>query len=166
MEFIKELGFNPLLLAGQIVNFLIIYYLLKKFLYKPVLGLLKKREEDIKDGIKKAEEGKVILEDALRQEKKILKEASQEAQKIIADTKREADILAKRAQEGAKTEAQNLITVAREQIQQEAKEVEEKLTKKVSLIAYDFLRIALSQLVSKDTQKQIMQKAVKELKAN
>ena len=166
MEFIKDLGFNPLLLGGQIVNFLIIYYLLKRFLYKPVLGLLKKREEDIKEGINKAEEGKKILEDALIKEKKILKEASQEAQKIIDDTKREADILAKRAQEGAKTEAQNLITVAREQIRQEAKEVEERLTKKVSLIAYEFLRKALSELVNKDAQKQIMQKAVKELKVN
>ena len=72
MEFIKDLGFNPLLLGGQIVNFLIIYFLLKRFAYKPILGLLKKREEDIKTGIKNAEEGKLVLEKALLDEKRIL----------------------------------------------------------------------------------------------
>ncbi len=163
MDFIKDLGFNPLLLGGQIVNFLIIYYLLKRFAYKPILGLLKKREEDIKQGIKNAEEGKLVLENALLAEKKILKNAQIEAEKLIADSKHHSDILAKEAAESAKKQAQSLLTEARTQIEQETKQVEEKLTKYVSDLALSFLKKSLSELVNEDAQKQIMQKAVRQL---
>jgi len=163
MEFIKDLGFNPLLLGGQIVNFLIIYYLLKRFAYKPILGLLKKREEDIKQGIKNAEEGKRVLDNALLEEKRILKNAQAEAEKLIIDSKHHSDMLAKEATESAKKQAEIIIAEARKQINQEAKQVEEKLTRSVAKLAFDFLKKSLSELVSEDSQKQIMQKAVRQL---
>src|SRR5207247_1964428 len=37
------------LLVAQIVNFLIIFYLLKRFLYKPIFTVLKKRADTIKE---------------------------------------------------------------------------------------------------------------------
>ena len=77
MEIVKEFGLNPYLLAAQIVNFLIILYILKKLLYKSVLDMLKKRSDSIKEGIKQAEEGRLTLEKALEEEKKILSDALQ-----------------------------------------------------------------------------------------
>ena len=56
MEIIKNFGVEPVLLVAQIINFLIILFILKKFLYKPVLDTLKKREDSIKEGLKQAEE--------------------------------------------------------------------------------------------------------------
>ena len=52
MELLKDFGFDPILLTAQIINFLIVLVVLKKFMYKPVLDMLKKRENDIKKGIK------------------------------------------------------------------------------------------------------------------
>ena len=56
MEILENFGLNPMLLIAQIVNFLIVLFILKKFLYKPVLEMLKKRQTTIKDGLKQAEE--------------------------------------------------------------------------------------------------------------
>ena len=75
MEILKNLGFDPVMLAAQIVNFLIILYLLKRFLYKPILEMLKKREDSIKEGLKQAEEARITLEKTLQEEKKILSKA-------------------------------------------------------------------------------------------
>ncbi|MBU2632677.1 F0F1 ATP synthase subunit B, partial [Patescibacteria group bacterium] len=49
MEIVKQFGLDPVLLVAQIVNFLILLFILKKLLYKPVLELLKKREDTIKE---------------------------------------------------------------------------------------------------------------------
>ena len=74
MEIINNFGLDPLLLGAQIVNFLIIFFILKRFAYKPVLDILKKREDSIKEGLRQAEEGKKILDEALEEEKKMLKD--------------------------------------------------------------------------------------------
>ena len=55
MEILENFGVNPVLLAAQIVNFIIVLFILKKFLYKPILDLLKKRQFTIKEGLKQAE---------------------------------------------------------------------------------------------------------------
>lgn len=41
--------------AAQIINFLILIWLLKKFLYKPVLNVMKKREDEVTARLKEAE---------------------------------------------------------------------------------------------------------------
>ena len=62
MELIKNFGLDPVYLAAQIVNFLIILYFLRRFLYKPVFKMLKKRENEIKEGLEKTEESKRLME--------------------------------------------------------------------------------------------------------
>ena len=55
MNIFQNFGVNPILLLAQIVNFLIILYVLKRFMYKPVLNILKNREDEIKKGIEDAQ---------------------------------------------------------------------------------------------------------------
>ena len=43
----EKLGIEPVLLAAQIVNFLVILVVLQKLLYKPILGMLEKRKREI-----------------------------------------------------------------------------------------------------------------------
>ena len=77
MDFLKNLGFDPVMLGAQILNFLIIFFLLKRFLYKPVLDMIKKREDVIKEGLKQSEEAKLNLEKTLLEEKRILTKAQE-----------------------------------------------------------------------------------------
>ena len=45
---------NWFTVAAQIVNFLILVWLLKRFLYKPVLTVMNKRQQKIKDELEQA----------------------------------------------------------------------------------------------------------------
>ena len=90
MEILENFGVNPILLAAQIVNFLIIFFVLKKFLYKPILELLKKRQIMIKEGISQAEESRIKLEKVIIEEKNILRQAQLAAKKVIEDAKQES----------------------------------------------------------------------------
>lgn len=164
MEIIKNFGLDPFLLGAQIINFLIIFFILKRFVYKPVLGILQKREDFIKEGLKQAEEGKKFLDGALEKEKKILQDAQRGAEKIVGDAKNQSIEVEKKAMENTKKQAESMMTIAREQIMQEAKEAEEKITTKVSELAVKFLQKSMQDAFGDKEQKKLTQIAIKKIR--
>ena len=84
----EQLGIEPKLLLAQIVNFLIIVFVLSKVLYKPVLSMLEKRRKEIAEGL--AISDRMRLEEEKFQEKKAarLEVARKEAKTIIEEAKK------------------------------------------------------------------------------
>ena len=56
MDILSQFGVKPILLAAQVVNFLILLFILKKFLYGPILKVLSERRKKIEDSLKNVEE--------------------------------------------------------------------------------------------------------------
>ncbi len=164
MEIIKNFGVNPILLSAQIVNFLIIFFILKKFLYKPILELLKKRQTAIKDGIQQAEEARVRLEKVIVDEKNILKQAQLQSKKMIDSAKKESQEIAKQINDNAKKQTEKLLKEAYDQIARESSETEKRLAVNVSGLATSFLEKALSEFFSAKEQQAVLSKALKKLK--
>src|SRR5579872_4006433 len=149
MEIIKNFGINPLLIAAEIINFLIIMYVLKKFLYKPIFSILKKREKAIQDGIKNAEESKKKLAEAKVEESHILSNANKKAIATIEEARSEAFEIIQSAQETAKKQAQIALDEARAQIAAEQKLAEKRLFVKMSRVMEEFIEQSLSNMFDK-----------------
>jgi len=152
------------MVVAQIVNFLIIFYLLKRFLYKPVLGMLKKRADKIQEGLKQAEESRVMLEKTLEEEKKILSKAQDTAKQIIEESRSQAIEVSRNVEENTKKQAERILLEAKEQIDQESKETERRLSEQVSQLAEGMLIKSLEGFFGEKEQKQITEKAVKQIK--
>lgn len=165
MELIKNFGIDPVLLGAQIINFLIVLFILKRFLYKPLLRLLQKRQDSIKEGIKKTEEAERRLDKVITEEKNILKNAKDHAQKIIDNATRQSLETSKAIQENAKKQSKNILKEAKLQISKEAKESEKRLMENVSFLAIKFLQKSVEQLFTEKQQKEIMENALKKIKA-
>src|SRR5918995_4566469 len=71
-------------LAFQIVNFLILLYLLNRFLFKPVLARLDERNSKIGKGLEDAEAAARDRELARAEREAAVEEARKEAQEMIA----------------------------------------------------------------------------------
>lgn len=164
MEIIKEFGLDPILLGAQVINFLIILFLLKKFLYKPLLEMLKKREESIKEGIKQAEEGRLTLERALDEEKNILKLAQNQARKILSEAREQAYISSKQIEETSKKQAEKMLSEAKDQIAEETQEAERVISGKVFELSAELVKKTIKELVSEKDEKILVEKALKKLK--
>ena len=164
MEIFKNFGIEWSLLAAQIINFLIIFYIFKRYLYKPLFNLLKKRENSIKEGLEKAEEGKKALDQALIKEKKIIKDAQDTARNIIQDAKEHAQALAKDIEEKTKQQSDRMIEDAKIQISLETKSAERELNKYVSRLSIDLLKKALPDVFTDKEQSNIVARAVKDLR--
>lgn len=166
MEIIRNFGLDPYLFGAQVVNFLIVLYLLKRFLYKPVLDMLKKREDSIKEGIKHAEESEALLAKTLEKEKEILRNARESAKQTINDSNNQAKEILVQAEENSKKQADKIILQAREQIALETKETEDKLSERISDLSIEFLTTALKDIFSEKEQKEVLDKAINQIKKN
>jgi F-type H+-transporting ATPase subunit b len=166
MELIERFGVNPILLVAQIINFAIILFLLKRFLYKPILDMLRKREEDIKTGVKQAEEGRLTLEKSLEEGKNILKLAQIQAKKVMEDARGQATKTAEQIDENARTQAEKLLKEAKQQIEEDTKKAEQALSKKVVDLSKEIAIKSVGQFFSKKDEENIIAKTIRQIEKN
>src|SRR5687767_3830438 len=119
MEIFKTFGLNLPLVVAQVVNFLIILYILKRFLYKPLFNMLQKREKMIKESLAKADESKKVLQKAEIQEKEIIKKARENANQILKDAREQSIAIIKQAEEETKKQTDRMVHEAKLQIEQD-----------------------------------------------
>lgn len=164
MEIVKNFGLNPVLLGAQIINFLIVFFLLKKLLYKPIIDVLQKRQTTIKEGLKQAENARIKLEKVVIEEKNILRQAQLQSRKIIEDAKQESVAIIRRMNEDAKKQTEKLFNDTKELIVRESAEAEKRLAVNTSKLAVTFLEKALREFFSSKEQEEVISNALKKIK--
>lgn len=166
MEILEGFGFNPVLFLAQIINFLILLFVLKKFLFNPTLKVLKDREAKINKGLIDAEAASVLLEKTEEKKKEILKITQAEAEKILQEARTLGEQIRTRASEEAKIEAQNIISSAKEQSDLEFEKMKKNAKDLAINISQSVLHNVLQTLLSSQDKKKILDKALKELGKN
>jgi F-type H+-transporting ATPase subunit b len=81
---LEKLGLNLGYIFVQIFNFLILFIVLRAWVYKPILGLLEKRRKVIAEGIENARVAAEARANAEKEAAKILAEAQAEANRIVS----------------------------------------------------------------------------------
>ena len=84
MEILAKIGVDWKLFVAQIVNFLILLFVLRRFAYKPMLAFLEARTERIDQGLKDAQTAKKRLGQMARKEVLIIEKAKQEAKELLS----------------------------------------------------------------------------------
>jgi F-type H+-transporting ATPase subunit b len=100
-----KLGLNLGYLLVQIFNFLIIFVVLKKWVYGPVLTMLDKRRETIAQGMEDARVASEARANAEEEAAKIKAKAQAEASKIVSDATGRAQAAGKDVKAAADAEA-------------------------------------------------------------
>ena len=114
--------------------------------------------------MKQAEEARLTLEKTIEEEKKILAKAHDEAKLLISDSKIQAIEVAREIEENTKKQAEKILLDARAQIEQDAKRMETELGEKISVLAKEILEKSLQGVFGDREQKQIVEKAIKNIK--
>jgi F-type H+-transporting ATPase subunit b len=145
-------------------KFLVVLYILRRFLYKPILDTLKKRREKISEGLEVTEEANARLEKITQEEKTILRNAESQVKKLLEDSRKESLEMLRKAEELTKIKTDRLLLEARQQIALETREAGNKLEKKISILAIDFIRKSIPSLFSKNDQEIAMNNVLGKLK--
>lgn len=113
MGTLGKFGLDPILFAAQVVNFLIIAWIINRFLIRPLMANMKARREKIAQGLEDAEKARAALEDAAKEREKVLQGASAESFRLLQNARDEAERLRAAALERAGADAERLIEEAR-----------------------------------------------------
>ncbi len=101
-EIIDVFGIDWRLLIVQMVNFGVLLLILWWFLYRPVIKMLKRRQEIVQKGVEDAEKAELELSNAGRKRDEIVSEATHEADDIVSSARdhgrEKADSIVKDAQ--------------------------------------------------------------------
>jgi F-type H+-transporting ATPase subunit b len=106
---IAALGIDTPFLIAQVVNFLILFFLLRWVLYRPILDILAKRRTTIEEGLKAAEEAERRAASTQEETAKLLSEARAEASSIVEDAKVAAVAVATKLKEEAAASSEALL---------------------------------------------------------
>jgi F-type H+-transporting ATPase subunit b len=143
-QLLQAFGVDVKLIIIQILNFVVLMGALSYFLYKPVLGILKAREEKIAQGIEDAEAAARSKASADEEKKQILSVAHKDAEVVATNAKTFADQKATEILAEAQVKAQGVIQNAEvkgENIKIQAqKESEAEIAKLAILAAEKVLR--------------------------
>src|ERR671919_1579773 len=116
MEFFEAFGVDLPKLIFQIVNFLLLLYLLNRFLFKRVFSLLDERQSKIAKGLEDAEAAARDRELARAEREAALDEARKEAAAMVARATKIAEDSRVEILAEAKEQAEKVTSRAREEI--------------------------------------------------
>jgi len=162
---VTSFGIQPVLLAAQIVNFLIVLYLLKRFAFGPILKMLQDRRATVAESLKNAEQTEKLLAKTEEREKEVLKKAQAQAQEIISDARDQAATLQQQADEATKARVERMLEDAQKKIEEQTQIAEKQLATKVTQLSVDMLEKSLKGFFSEKEQKEVIEKATKRIKA-
>ena len=124
MDALGKFGLEPVMFVAQLVNFLIVAWLIQRFLLRPLMANLKVRREKIAQGLADAEKARDALAEAALERDRILQKASAEAYELLENARDEAERLRAASLERAGRDADHLVAEARAAMALEQQDME------------------------------------------
>ena len=155
------------LLFWTFCSFVILYFLLKKFAWKPILGTVNDREASIREALLAAENAKKEMENLKSDNEKILKEAKIERENLLKDAREIKTKLIADAENQAKEQASKLIESAQLAIQNEKNSAMSELKQTVVELSVGIAeKVISSELDDKNKQLKVVENMLNDASLN
>lgn len=154
---IEQFGFAWAKFIAQIIIVLIVYFILSKYAFGPVLAMLEARRKRIADG---EENIKKIESELAKAEEKVqgmLDEANRDAERMISEARDSAEAVRNQKTQEAIKEAQGIIEKAREASRLEHEAAMNELKKDFGRLVIDATSKVTGKVLDEDDQKRINQ---------
>ncbi|HEY5746388.1 MAG TPA: F0F1 ATP synthase subunit B [Chryseolinea sp.] len=155
------------LIIWQLIIFVLLFLLLSKLAWKPILSSLKEREKSIQDALDTAENTRAEIAKLKADNANLLKEARDERDKMLRDAREAGNRLKEEAQVAAKKSADKIIEDARAAINIEKQAALKDIRIQVSNFSLEIAEKLLKKNLSDDSsQKALVDTYLKDLKIN
>lgn len=159
--------FSVGLFAWQVLLFVVLLFLLRKFAWKPILNAVNEREDSIKNALDAAEDAKREMAKLKSSNEDLLNEARAERDAMLKEARDIKDKIVGDAKAIANVEAEKIVTAARENIQHEKMAAITELKNQVAVLSIEIAeKILKEELTSADKQKAIIDNVVKDINLN
>lgn len=161
METLELVSILPWEIIVSLCNLLILFLLLKHFLFKPIQNILAQREsqiqQDYDDASKASAEAKALREEY----EKRMAEAKSEAAQIVKDANRKAQSHGEEILLDARNQANRMLEKADAEIEQEKKKAMNELKNEISGIAVDIASKVVEREINEKDHEALIQEFIK-----
>jgi F-type H+-transporting ATPase subunit b len=155
------------LIIWQLIVFLLLFFLLAKLAWKPIINSLKEREHSIQQALDTAEKARLEMSRLKSDNENLLKQAREEREKILRDAREASNRMKEEAQADAKRAADRIIDDARAAIETEKVSALREVKALVANLSLEIAgKILQKNLVDDKAQKSLTQEYIKDLKLN
>jgi F-type H+-transporting ATPase subunit b len=155
------LGINPAAFLIQLGTFVIVFFLLKKFAFAPIVRLLEERRKTIEDGVKMGQRMAKEREKLDEEVAAAMRDARHEADKIIATGHKEAREVIREAEKAAHTRAEHILADAEARIHEDTATAKRKLEKDIVGLVSEATEAIVGEKVDAKKDAEIIDKALK-----
>lgn len=155
---------DPGLFIWTILTFLVLLFVLAKFAWKPLLKMLKEREELIRSSLEDAEKAQVELARLNAEGEDIVNRARSEAQTILSEGKAAAAKLKDETLLSAKEQANSIIAEAENQIKIEKEKAISEIKTEVVELSLSITEKLITKNISKEDNKLIIEESLRNVK--
>jgi F-type H+-transporting ATPase subunit b len=155
------------LFVWQVLIFVGLIFLLKKFAWKPILDAVNDREEGIKNALLSAENAKKEMLNLQADNQRILQEARMERDNMLKDAREMKETMIADAKNEAQAQGLLMIEQAKAAIQSEKNAVMAELKLQVSSLSLDIAeKLLKDELSNKEAQVKLVEKMLVDAKLN
>ena len=129
-----------LTLLGQAIAFSIFVWFCMRYVWPPLIGALRERQDKIARGLADAEQSEQKREEAEAEVATMLQDARAQAAEIVAQAQKRANEVVEESKTTARTEGERIIAAARADIDQEVVGAREGLRRELGAVAMDAAR--------------------------
>ena len=161
----SELGIQWKVLAAQLINFSIVFFVLWRFAYRPIFATLEARREKIAESLANAEKIKAELARTETERKRILAQAGDVANQMIEEGRSAAARVREVETQKAITAAEQIMAKAREAAAQDHARMLAELKSEVGRLVVQTTATVTGKVLTPDDQRRLAEESAKQLAA-
>lgn len=158
--FFETFGVNWPFFIAQLVNFIIVIIVLKKFAFGPIQSMLEQRRQRIAEGEEKLKRIEQELADSEKRTQEAIDKANADAQRLIEEAKESAASLSEKKAREAVASAQQILAKAEEAAQAERAAMTAELKKEFGRLVTATTANVTGKVLTDDDQKRINEEAL------
>ena len=160
LDILGRIGFDWQVALANLINFLIIFWLIKRFAFKPIQATIAKRKEAIDAGLNQAQKAETELMMAKQKAGNIIAEAKQEANTLVADAKERGDVLVTDAQTKARNEHDRIVAEAKARTEKDREAAEAELQMKAAKLVTAGVKKILGDTITPEQNETLTKQAI------
>ena len=142
---------------AQVIIFILVYTVLKKYAFGPIMGMLEQRRQRIADGEAKLEKITRDAAEAAKNSQAILDKAEADAARLVKEADDAAKLIQERRQQEAVSSANTIIAKAREAAQLEQEQLMSQLKREFGRMVSDATSRVTGKVLNTEDQSRINQ---------
>ncbi len=150
-------------LAFLVANILILYFILRKLLYRPLTDLIENRTQEIEEGLQLAEENRQRQEQLNSEYQQKIQEARQEAREIVEKAYTQRDEILKEARKDADQKTEEMLARARSEIEAEKNKAFDELRQDIVSISVSIASKIMEKEIDEASQEKLVQRYLEEV---